>query len=187
MIVKTRPRHRGHIENTVTPRSRILAGRDQTHPNDRYRRDHRARDHVERRRTTTRARLRRLLHRQDHARRLLPFRRRRTGDRRARARRLRWSMAGQPHAPRGRHQPRQIPVRSDRSRDERRHLLTRLRIDLRRMGNDGGLQDAASHVPRVAALSVAEAARAGRAEEARRREQRSARSGQPSSIPSRAP
>ena len=52
-------------------------------------------------------------------------------------------------------------------------LFARVRVDVRRMGDDRGSEDRASDVPRVAAVSLAEAAGHGRAEEAAGGQQRS--------------
>ena len=78
--------------------------------------------------------------------------------------------AGQPDAPRRRHEPRDVLLRGPRPGDEPRPLLARLFVDLRRVGDDGRAEEDRAHLPRVAALPVAEGARAGRPVAARRRE-----------------
>ena len=57
-------------------------------------------------------------------------------------------------------------VRSARAGERPRALLARVRVDLRRMGDDERSQDRASHLPRVAAVSVAATPGRGHAAEA---------------------
>ena len=103
------------------------------------------------------------------ARRLLPLGRRHARDLLPRPRRARAArVAGAPAARARRHQPRQVPLRGGRSGDQPGALLARLRVDLRRVGDDRrGARDGA-HLPRVAALPGARLAGAGGAQEARR-------------------
>src|SRR5687768_4615403 len=67
-----------------------------------------------------------------------------------------------------RHEPRKVLLRGDRPGVEPDDLLARFRVDLRRVGDDRGGEDAEPYVPRVAALSDAGRARPGGVEEARR-------------------
>ena len=90
----------------------------------------------------------------NHARRLLSHRRTEVGrDVRARSRRQRRRVARQPHAARRCHQSRPVPVRGARRGERRGALLARLRVDLRRVGDDERGAEDASHVPRVACAS----------------------------------
>ena len=122
--------------------------------------------------------------RQDDARRLLPHRRP------SPARRSR-STASSPTAPwpgsrtAADRRDRISAPTSSRSRRRERHadLLARLRVALRRVGDDRRGDAGAPHLPRVAALPLAGRPGAGRAQEARSARTRSAESGRRRSTP----
>src|SRR5689334_6923516 len=77
------------------------------------------------------------LRRRNDARRLLPHRRREAGDLFARSRRYRAAaLAGKSAASDRYFEPRQVLFRSARREDEAVALLARVRVDLRRVGND---------------------------------------------------
>ena len=79
--------------------------------------------------------------------------------------------AGQPDTADRRDGSRKIPLRGRRSRVESRHLLARVCVDLRRMGNDAGISHHRSHLSRVDPIPVAGRAGSRRHQQARPPEQ----------------
>ena len=75
---------------------------------------------------------------------------------------------GSPHAPPRRDEPRDALLRGAQRTHERRPLFARLFLDVRRVGDDGRTEEGVAHVPRVAALPVAERAGPDRPVPARR-------------------